>query len=224
MSSTLEVDTGVTTPSENSGRGVEVVVKLGGSLVERGAAGPLLDVLCRSRAPIALVPGGGAFADAVRDAQKVMGFSDRAAHHMAILAMEQMALVLLDMQPGLASAEEQDDFAAILDAGRVPIWLPGRMTRHDCTIPADWSITSDGLAARLAERVGARRIVLLKAMDTDPGASLEDLARAGVIDPAFGPIVARGGLDWAVVGPGGHERLAILLSGAPGNAAPPAGR
>ena len=65
-----------------------VVVKLGGSL---GAAGTLALWLAAVRehggGRAVIAPGGGAFADAVRVAQRRDGFSDVAAHRMAILAM-----------------------------------------------------------------------------------------------------------------------------------------
>lgn len=201
---------------------VQTVVKIGGSLLEASAR-PLLEIVCRSNSNVAIVPGGGAFADSVRALQPVLGLTDRAAHHMAILGMQQMALALLDMQPALAAAELEPDFGAVLDAGRVPVWLPDRMTRHDCGVPADWSITSDGLAARLAERLGARRVVLLKARDADLSADLPGLTRDGLIDPAFSNIAGRAGLDWAVVGPGQWSRLPELLTGGPVNSPSPGG-
>ena len=40
-----------------------------------------------------IVPGGGAFADQVRLAQQHWQFDDKTAHSMAILAMQQMALL-----------------------------------------------------------------------------------------------------------------------------------
>ena len=70
-----------------------IVIKLGGSLAYSKT---LIDCLNKiqqryqGRAVI-IVPGGGAFADQVRRAQQHWQFDDITAHHMAILAMQQMA-------------------------------------------------------------------------------------------------------------------------------------
>ena len=60
-----------------------VVVKIGGSLLRQAPPRPLLAHLA-ALAPVVLVPGGGALADAVRDAQPHLGLSDKAAHAMAL--------------------------------------------------------------------------------------------------------------------------------------------
>ena len=76
--------------------------------------------------------------------------SDAAAHRMAILAMHQTGLMLIAMQPRLIGVETRAQMRAALQAGRIPVWLPLRMCDRDNSIPQDWSITSDGLAAQIA--------------------------------------------------------------------------
>src|SRR3974377_2518775 len=78
---------------------IEVVVKVGGSLT-RGAG---RQKLCRQLAGLGchhrllVVPGGGPFADTVRDYDKCYGLSNAAAHWMAILAMDQYGYLLVDL-------------------------------------------------------------------------------------------------------------------------------
>src|SRR5882757_2855389 len=90
-----------TSASRTRGRAPMIVLKLGGSLASSGGLTACLAALGTLRGEIVVVPGGGFFADAVRAAQPRFGFSDRAAHHMAILAMEQYALLLVDRLPRL---------------------------------------------------------------------------------------------------------------------------
>ncbi|MEP9351210.1 aspartate kinase [Xanthobacter sp. KR7-225] len=174
-------------------RSPPVIVKLGGSLLSGPPPRPLLQRLARQRGAI-LVPGGGSFADAVRDAQPRLGLSEGACHAMAILAMEQTAYALADLCPALARCHSQADLAA--PRSGAALWFPAAMLLGAADIPASWDVTSDSLALWLAARLGARRLVLVKA----PGAAvprapavadLATLAQAGLVDRAF-PQMARG--------------------------------
>jgi aspartokinase-like uncharacterized kinase len=98
-----------------------------------------------------------------------------------------------------------------LAAGRVPAWLPWKLCARDTTIPADWSVTSDGLAGRLAERLGGAPVVLVKSCAVAPGVELHRLARAGTVDPTFVTIVERARLSWRVLGAGDEAELAAVL-------------
>jgi aspartokinase-like uncharacterized kinase len=193
-----------------------VVLKLGGSLAETGRLHAVLAILRRARRPLVVVPGGGPFAEAVREAQADLGFSDATAHDMALLAMHQMADVMIDLEPRLVAADTLVAMARAWRRRRIPVWLPTRLCAGDRRIPRDWSITSDGLAARLAERLGDVELVLVKSCDVGPRATPRSLARQGVVDPAFAAIVERSDIVWRVVGPGDEADLADLLDASRG--------
>lgn len=185
-----------------------LVVKIGGSLSETGRLSAVLKLASAAPRPVVIVPGGGAFADAVRADQARKGFSDAEAHRLAILAMHDMAAHFMSLQPGFAGVERVADFHAAWRRGRVPIWLPARMCLRDATIPQDWSITSDGLAARLAEQLGRLPVVLVKSVRVARSAAARTLAARGIVDPAFAAITRRSGLRWSIAGPG-EERIAL---------------
>jgi len=171
---------------------VPVIVKLGGSLAEGPSLPSWLAVLTRhGGGRCVVVPGGGGFADAVRAAQAALGFSDRAAHCMALLAMEQSALMLADLAPLLAPCAEPDEIAACLAAGRIPVWLPSRMALADRAIPESWDVTSDSLAAWLAGMLGLRQLVLVKSAPPPEPATAERLAAAGYVDPMLPDLLRR---------------------------------
>lgn len=159
------------------------VVKLGGSLWNGPALRPWLAALAAERARhIVIVPGGGPFADAVRDAQPVLGYGASAAHRMGILGMEQYGLALLDLEPRLRPSRTMADLA---DADGTAVWLPATLSA-DADVEESWDVTSDTLAAWLAERLGAERLVLVKSAPLPPGtADARALARAGIIDPVL---------------------------------------
>lgn len=193
-----------------------IVVKIGGSLAENDRIGGALDIVARASRRIVVVPGGGVFADTVRRTQSEYQFSDEAAHRMAILAMHQTAELLMDLQPRFIGADSVASMRAIWRKGQLPVWLPHKMCEDDNEIPADWSITSDGLAARLAERMRCTKVVLVKSRSAPEGASAFDLAREGIVDPIFAAIATRAKLDWVLFGPGEEVALAELLGASRG--------
>ncbi len=201
-----------------------LVLKLGGSLAESGRLRRLLGLVSRARRPVVVVPGGGAFADAVRETQKALGFSDAAAHDMALLAMHQMADAMIALEPRLVGAESLIGIARAWHRRRIPVWLPASLCAGDRRIPRDWSITSDGLAARLAERLGEVELVLVKSRSVRRTASAKTLARQGVVDPVFPLIAARAGLAWRVLGPRDDAELSDLLEVAGRDALKPRAR
>ena len=189
-----------------------VIVKLGGSLAETGRLKSVLSLICSADRPVVIVPGGGPYADAVRASQRELGFSDEAAHDMAILAMNQMGLAMVSLEPRRLVAAET--LAAMRQAARersIPVWLPAKLCAGDRAIPQDWSITSDGLAARLAERLGGAPVVLVKSVRVSKSATAEELGRKGIVDAAFAGIVRRGRLRWQIVGPGEEGVLTELI-------------
>lgn len=162
------------------------VVKLGGGLIEVPAAlREWLGILGGAgRGRVVVVPGGGPFADAVRTAQCKIGFDDRAAHRMAILAMDQYACLLASVGPALVLCASEEHIRSTLGARGVPVWLPSAMTLADASIAESWDVTSDSLAAWLARRLGASALWLVKRVatsETDP----QRLSDTCVADRAF---------------------------------------
>lgn len=186
-------------------------MKLGGSLAESGRLRFILDIVGRAHVPIVIVPGGGSFADAVRNAQAALHFTDAVAHQMALLAMHQTGLMLTALHPRLTPFETLAELRRALARDLIPVWLPLKLVQRDARITANWSTTSDGLAARLAERIGRVPVVLVKSCRVACGTSLAALVRSRVVDPTFATIVDRARLQWRVVGDGDAKDLAELV-------------
>ncbi len=192
--------------------GIPLVVKVGGSLAETGRLKLVLPILAAAKRPVVIVPGGGAFANKVRDLQNAIRFDDASAHRLAMLGMHQMAEIYFTMHERLAPADSLDGIARVIATGLVPVWLPLQMCQTDKDIPADWTITSDGLAARLAERMGGAPLILLKSVHVAGNETAEELAREGVIDEAFPAIAARAKLNWRILGPADDGILERLVA------------
>ena len=140
------------------------VVKVGGGL-GRGAGDDALRALCTvlgelgGRHPLLVVPGGAWFADAVREADRRFALPAATSHHMALLGMEQFGWLLSEVIPG---AERCADPARI-PTGRTAVLLPAALALD--SLPASWEVTSDSIAAWVAVRAGAGRLVLVKEVD-----------------------------------------------------------
>jgi aspartokinase-like uncharacterized kinase len=141
------------------------VIKIGGGLLGLPGA---LEAVCATvgamgrREPIVVVPGGGPFADTVRELDREAGLSADAAHWMAILAMDQYAHVLAERIDGAALVEESGAIAGELAACRVVVLAPSRWLRAADPLPHSWDATSDSVAAFVAGALDASRLVLVK--------------------------------------------------------------
>ncbi|MCB1521118.1 MAG: uridylate kinase [Hyphomicrobiaceae bacterium] len=192
-----------------------VVVKIGGSLISGKRLQGIVATIARARRPVVVVPGGGGFADEVRHVQAHHDVSDRAAHTMAILAMHQMGVMLQDMQVRFVAVETLAEIRQALAANRIPVWLPLRLSVADTKIPADWSVTSDGLAARLAERLRLQAVYLVKSRCVIDGPSAAELAADGIVDRTFADVVERARLSFRIFGPGEEADLARACLASP---------
>ncbi|TLG78659.1 uridylate kinase [Methylocystis sp. B8] len=162
-----------------------LVVKFGGSLHASPALGDWLTALKRCPRPLTIVPGGGPFADAVRAAQSAMRYDEKTAHAMAVLAMEQYALALASRDSTLELADSLDAIQAAQAQGRIALWRPSAMVAAADDVAPCWGVTSDSLAAWLAKKTRAGALLLIKSVDVGDGASLSEIIRKGVVDPAL---------------------------------------
>ncbi len=193
-----------------------VVVKLGGSFAFSVHLPAWIEAIAACAGRVVIVPGGGPFADTVRAAQLRMGFDDRAAHDMAILAMEQYGRALASLDRRLSPADSTEAIRRDLNAGRVPVWMPARMTRLANDIAPSWDLTSDSLAAWLAGTIGARRLFLVKHVEFHSRAVGGDgLAASGVVDKELARQLKMSAVDAVVFGPSDHNvAVAAIREGA----------
>lgn len=180
-------------------RGPRLVVKLGGSLAASPRLRDWLGVIAASPGTL-LVPGGGPFADAVRAQQPVIGYDERAAHEMAMLAMAQFGRALCSLVPAFELAMTLDRIGKVCGAGGIGIAVPWPMLAAEPALPPSWQVTSDSIALWFARQFSAP-LLLIKAANATPGSSLAALAAAGVIDQFFPGLAAGFGQPIHLAGP-----------------------
>ena len=131
------------------------VLKFGGSLFNH--APELLEIVRSADTDVLIVPGGGRFADLVRDVQRESGLSEEAAHWMAVLAMDEYAYYLSDVS-GIELTP------LLVKKKGIRIVLPYEILRRRDELPHSWDVTSDTIAAWMAYQTGSK---LIKATDVD---------------------------------------------------------
>jgi aspartokinase-like uncharacterized kinase len=181
------------------------VIKVGGGLVSVPGA---LDRVCRAvqaaacNHRILVVPGGGPFADAVRQFDRSFGLSPDAAHWMAILAMDQYAHVLVQRMPGAILVEEPGAVFEAMKPGVLAVLAPSRWMRSADVLPHSWEVSGDSIAAFVAGALDAARLILIK-----PSSDLPD-----PVDPYFARALPVG-LPYSVVGCDRLDQLFEDLTG-----------
>lgn len=163
------------------------VVKVGGSLFE------LPDLAERLRRwfeenpakQTVIVSGGGTLVDTLRKLCRQSPLDEQTAHWLAIDLMSVTARLLHARMPELALVDNVAAVAGtcLLDASK---WLryeepqqPGRK------LAENWQVTSDSIAARLADCLGADELVLLKSSLPERPHQLKEIASTGFVDPLF---------------------------------------
>jgi 5-(aminomethyl)-3-furanmethanol phosphate kinase len=189
-----------------------IVVKLGGSFAYSDYLQEWIEALAACTGRVVIVPGGGPFADAVRTAQIQMRFDDKAAHHMAVLAMEQYGRALASFNSALSLAGSAEAIRRDLAEMRVPVWMPSAMVLAATDIAQSWSVTSDSLAAWLAGKIGAGRLWIVKRARLSAGsARLKDLIAARIVDEEFARILQMMPLPVSILGPSDHSTTMVAI-------------
>jgi aspartokinase-like uncharacterized kinase len=166
------------------------VIKVGGSLFDLPDLGPRLqNWLIERPAEVLLVPGGGPAADVIRHYDRLHRLGDERAHWLALSALGLNAHFLASvLSRGLVVPHPQA-CAALWREAKIPVLDPYFFAHADegqpgC-LPHRWSVTSDALAARVAQVTGASELVLLKSVSLPAGLDWVEAGKQGLVDEYF---------------------------------------
>ncbi|MFA5365426.1 MAG: delta 1-pyrroline-5-carboxylate synthetase [Candidatus Bathyarchaeia archaeon] len=209
---------------------MDAVLKVGGSLAEKPES---LKALCQQlmvlakKYRIVVVPGGGTFADAIREMDKTFGLSDTVAHELAVRAMDQYGLLLADITP---NSWIFDDITEAKNApnNMLPIFLPSKHVITQDPLPNSWDVTSDSIAAYVAGLLHSKMLVLVTNVDgvycEDPkqnkdttlidqitAKELQSWKRRTSVDKMLPTVLLQNRLDCFVVNGNYPERIRAVL-------------
>lgn len=181
-----------------------IVLKLGGSLLTLSDLATRIETVVAQRPAerIALVVGGGAAADVVREWDRVHQLGEEVGHRLALHAMTLTAECVTRL---LTASRIVGDSVSLNDAwsvGLLPVlhantWLARAERAGRPTVPHSWEATSDSIAAWLVGELCAKELILLKSVPR-PDGGIQVAVEAGHVDRYF-PEAARGipQVSWA---------------------------
>ncbi|MYB89020.1 MAG: amino acid kinase [Proteobacteria bacterium] len=168
------------------------VIKIGGSLYGSKHLEEWLDTLqALGSHQLVIVPGGGPFADLVRNTDQRFKLELEHAHHMAVLAMQQFGYLMASLCRELCLARDRKQIQACWDDGKTAIWEPHPLVSQQCELPKTWDVTSDSLAAWLAGYLSVTQLLFVKSSPlTLSEMPVDQLQKHGCVDPVLPELLA----------------------------------
>ncbi len=178
-----------------------VVVKVGGSLLEWAELPERLSAWLNGRpaGTYLLVAGAGALGDVVRQADARFELGQERSHWLCIDALSISARILAHLlgdAPLLDSLQSVRELRDRLRQRTTACVFDPRSFLHSeesrqagVCLPHTWDVTTDSIAARLAECANAEQLVLLKSCNP-PAERIEAASDVGFVDRYF-PQAAR---------------------------------
>jgi 5-(aminomethyl)-3-furanmethanol phosphate kinase len=168
-----------------------VVLKVGGSLFDWPDLPERLRALPKivPETRLVLVPGGGRFADAIRDYDAIHHIGEERCHWLALKTLRLQADVLEWMLPEWQRVEavRECDSKSILDPHSFALSDEANAER----LPHLWEVTSDSIALRVAQVLKASRLILLKSTDRPEGIPWRQASERGLVDTYFPVLLER---------------------------------
>lgn len=173
-----------------------VVVKVGGSLLEWSELPQRLTqwLADRHAGAYVLMAGGGKLCSVIRDADSRFKLGDERAHWLCVDLLSVSARILSAVLKDVPVLDHLTDLQMLATRRGNPaatcIFDPRGFLFDDephqpgSRLPASWDVTTDSIAARLAECLPAQQLVLVKSCDP-PSQSIAACSATGYVDRSF---------------------------------------
>jgi aspartokinase-like uncharacterized kinase len=201
---------------------MEIIIKLGGSLQEKGREiiRFLSDYAEQNAHTFIVIPGGGHFVKRIKELSEQKAISDDAAHWMAVLGMHQYGFFLADGS-GIEIVERVEELSNVKHIG---ILLPYNLLKADDSLPHNWNVTSDTIAAFVAHKLGEKGFIKLTDVDglmDDEGLLIKQIpakemiekAHTGCVDAELPVFLMRNEMSCMIVNGNIPERIIAVIEG-----------
>lgn len=188
----------------------------------------VLDNLSKSF-QLLIIPGGGPFADIVRQMYRQYNVSETFAHWMAILAMDQYGFFLSNLSENAVKISSIEKAKELASKNKLAIFLPFCMLYEKDPLEHSWEITSDSIAAYIASLINAESLILLKDVEgifkhdpkLEPSELIAELDRHDFrafemqrcVDKYFPKILAQGNIRCWILNGRHPSRISAVLEG-----------
>ncbi len=163
------------------------IIKLGGSLFDLPDLGTRLeDFLEHHHFPNPIfIPGGGPFADAVRELDHLHHLGDAASHEIGTHTLSLSSRFVASLSVRFVLTALPEEFDRCWTRQSIPIFDAAAMTLNHSPLPSSWDVTSDSIAAWICSLHPKSQLVLVKSVDLPKGLSYRDATQAGLVDQYF---------------------------------------
>jgi hypothetical protein len=156
----------------------ELALRLARVVEERGGARPILIV------------GGGQGVDIVRRWDHLFGLGEEASHWIAVRLLSINSRMVERIVPDTVLVHTVEDCESAWRAGQAPIYdcfafLSSIDESRADPLPWAWKVTSDSIAARVAEHFGAPELMLLKSASAPAALPMARAVEEGFVDGFF---------------------------------------
>ena len=166
------------------------VVKVGGSLLAWPQLKTAVNLwLARQTGTNVLIAGGGFLADSIRRFDQRLQFGVEEAHWLCVSAMSHTAHLLAQ---GLNHGPVHTTVSRLSTAlAHVVVFDCARFLKSDeprlegTRLPHNWSVSSDSIAARVAQALQSPELVLLKSCHPPQPATRHEAVSVGYVDEFF---------------------------------------
>ena len=166
----------------------------------------------------------------MRESDTRFSLSSGVSHRMAILGMDQFGMLLAQITPKSCATYSLNDARQLSGTGVVPVFLPSRLMFKEDPLKNSWEVTSDSIAAYVAGRSQAAKLVLVTDVDgvftVDPKRSTdaelierlspEELMKFDArtsVDRFLGKLLCESPVECYVVNGKHPERVEAVLAG-----------
>jgi aspartokinase-like uncharacterized kinase len=171
----------------------KIVVKIGGSLLLRPDLANALRRLITERfadAQVNLVVGGGAMIDAFRQLDSIHSLDPVEIHWQCVTALRHTGEIVARLLPDCVIIDSIESYNLHRQLQRRAGWfvvIPEVFYHRDSgdSLPCDWTTTSDSIAALLAKKIDAEKLILLKSCDVPRNIDLHEAAQLNIVDPVL---------------------------------------
>lgn len=170
-----------------------LVAKVGGSLFDLPDLRDRLTQWIRSQSypHILLVPGGGNGAEVVRQFDELHQIGSEASHWLAVRVLTVNAHFLGELLGVPVVATATNNPIAVVD----PHAFCAADERNPGSLPHNWDVTSDSIAARIAIVFNAN-LALLKSVNLPPNLTWPEASAQGFVDLAFSDLCREYEVSW----------------------------